>query len=67
MDALEVKFLGVKLMAINHRLHALEQVFISLYPDKKQEMEAIFTKGMREQIELLKGVKGTQSDENTCD
>lgn len=62
MDALEVK-----LMAINHRLHALEQVFVSMYPDKKLEMEAIFMKGMLEQIELLKGAKGTQSDENTCD
>jgi len=50
MDALEVK-----LMAINHRLHALEQVFIALHPDKKQEMEDIFMKGMREQIKEMKG------------
>lgn len=49
--------LTLKLAALNSRLHALENVFLSIYPDKKQELEAAFTKFMTEAMEDLASKK----------
>jgi len=42
--------LMLKLAVLNNRLHALEKVFLSVHPEKKQELEEAFMKFMGEQL-----------------
>ena len=47
----------LKIAALNSRLHALEEVFLSLYPNKKADLEAAFMKHMKEAMEALASKK----------
>lgn len=50
--------LMLKLAVLNNRLHALEKVFLSVHPEKKQELEDAFMKFMGEFKEQLEKGEG---------
>lgn len=50
----EKSALKLKLFTLNSRLHALEDVLLALYPDKKKELEAAFLKHMEEALNFLR-------------
>jgi hypothetical protein len=42
----------LKLLALNSRIHALEQVFLEIHPDKKEALESVFMREMTEAIRI---------------
>jgi predicted component of type VI protein secretion system len=50
----EKSALKVKLFTLASRLHALEDVFLVLHPDKKKVLEEAFVKHMEEALSSLR-------------
>lgn len=55
--------LELKVLVLNSRLHALETLFLLVYPDKKQDLEDLYVSYLKEAQEYIsKRLGSSQKD-----